>query len=100
VLVQDGLEWLHTSARWCPSTSTPSFTSAMQTDAADRLLGVEPMTLAERVALFERRALIRILRKANGNVANAARLAGHNRTNFYRLLQRHGLDPSAFRTTM
>jgi two-component system response regulator GlrR len=57
------------------------------------------MTLAERVALFERRALIRIPRKANGNVANAARLAGHNRTNFYRLLQRHGLDPSAFRTT-
>ena len=82
-----------------PRYQHAKFHACKQTDAADRLLGVEPMTLAERVALFERRALIRILRKANGNVANAARLAGHNRTNFYRLLQRHGLDPSAFRTT-
>jgi two-component system response regulator GlrR len=30
-------------------------------------------------------------------VADAARLAGRNRTEFYRLLQRHGLTPGVFR---
>ena len=81
-------EYQHAKFQICKQTTQP-------TDFLDG----GPMTLADRVALFERRALIRILRKANGNVANAARLAGHNRTNFYRLLQRRGLDPAAFRTT-
>jgi two-component system response regulator GlrR len=31
-------------------------------------------------------------------VAEAARLADRNRTEFYRLMQKHGLDPQLFRT--
>jgi transcriptional regulator of acetoin/glycerol metabolism len=37
------------------------------------------------------------MEKAKGSVSEAARLAGLDRTNFRRLLQRHGLDPTAFK---
>ena len=57
-----------------------------------------PPTLDEARLAFERRYLAGILRATNGNVTNAARLAGRNRTEFYKLLHRHELDPAAFRT--
>ena len=56
-----------------------------------------PPTLDEARLAFERRYLTGILRATNGNVTNAARLAGRNRTEFYKLLHRHELDPAAFR---
>ncbi len=56
-----------------------------------------PPTLDEARLAFERRYLAGILRATNGNVTNAARLAGRNRTEFYKLLHRHELDPAAFR---
>jgi two-component system response regulator GlrR len=34
---------------------------------------------------------------SNGNVAQAARLAQRNRTEFYRLLGKHHLDPAQFK---
>jgi transcriptional regulator of acetoin/glycerol metabolism len=37
------------------------------------------------------------MEKAKGSVSEAARLSGLDRTNFRRLLQRHGLDPQAFK---
>jgi two-component system, NtrC family, response regulator GlrR len=46
---------------------------------------------------FERRYLIGVLRAAEGNITTAARIAGRNRTEFYKLLGRHDLDPSRFR---
>ncbi len=46
---------------------------------------------------FERDYLIRILNLTEGNIALAARLAERNRTEFYNLLSRHGLDPEQFR---
>jgi two-component system response regulator GlrR len=54
-------------------------------------------TLDEARSAFERRYLIGILRAAEGNITNAARMAGRNRTEFYKLLGRHNLDPSRFR---
>src|SRR5262249_41974907 len=58
-----------------------------------------PLTEAKRraSATFERRYLTRVMEKAKGSVSEAARLAGLDRTNFRRLLQRHGLDPSTFK---
>jgi two-component system response regulator GlrR len=56
-----------------------------------------PPTLDEARLAFERRYLTGVLRATNGNVTNAARLAGRNRTEFYKLLHRHELDPGAFR---
>ncbi|MDT7834066.1 sigma 54-interacting transcriptional regulator [Aquabacterium sp. OR-4] len=46
---------------------------------------------------FERDYLIGLLKLTAGQVADAARLAQRNRTEFYRLLQRHGLQPQLFR---
>jgi len=47
---------------------------------------------------FERQYLVQLLKLTDGNVADAARLAERNRTEFYRLLQRHELDAALFRT--
>jgi two-component system response regulator GlrR len=46
---------------------------------------------------FEREYLAKILRITSGNVTQAAKLAKRNRTEFYKLLQRHHLDPKLFK---
>jgi two-component system response regulator GlrR len=46
---------------------------------------------------FELDYLAQILTSTAGNVAMAARLAGRNRTEFYTLLRKHGLEPKLFR---
>ena len=55
------------------------------------------MPLAQAQSEFEREYLVRILRMTRGNVTRAARLAGRNRTEFYKLLNRHQLEPALFR---
>jgi len=54
-----------------------------------------PLDEARRA--FERDYLVRILKITSGNVTQAARLAGRNRTEFYRLLERHALEPAMFK---
>lgn len=46
---------------------------------------------------FERDYLATILRTTNGNVSQAAKIAQRNRTEFYKLLNKHHLSPEAFR---
>ncbi len=46
---------------------------------------------------FERDYLVRVLKITAGNVTQAARIAKRNRTEFYKLLQRHRLDFSVFK---
>jgi len=68
---------------------------------AKRALRDEPgqlQTLKEATRSFERKYLTTVLRLANGNVANAARMAGRNRTEFYKLLSQYQLTPANFRT--
>jgi two-component system, NtrC family, response regulator GlrR len=48
---------------------------------------------------FERDYLVRLLKITGGNVTQAAQLAKRNRTEFYKLLQRHKLEPSMFKET-
>ncbi|HLL25105.1 MAG TPA: sigma-54 dependent transcriptional regulator [Kofleriaceae bacterium] len=58
-----------------------------------------PLTEAKRRAgaAYERAYLVRVMERAKGSVSEAARLSGLDRTNFRRLLQRHGLDPTTFK---
>jgi len=46
---------------------------------------------------FERDYLVRLLKITGGNVTQAAMLAKRNRTEFYKLLQRHRLEPAMFK---
>jgi two-component system response regulator HydG len=69
---------------------------AMISDDENELTG---LTEAKRRAgaAFEKRYLSRVMEKSHGSVSEAARLAGLDRTNFRRLLQRHGIDPAQFK---
>jgi two-component system, NtrC family, response regulator GlrR len=46
---------------------------------------------------FTRNYLRQLLELADGNISRAARLAERNRTDFYKLLSRYGVDPAAFK---
>ncbi len=46
---------------------------------------------------FEREYLVKLLQLANGSVTQAAKLAKRNRTEFYRLLDRHNLKAAQFK---
>ena len=59
----------------------------------------EFITLKEAKQEFEKNYLIGVLRVTSGHVANAAKIAGRNRTEFYKLLNQHGIDPAEFRNT-
>lgn len=53
--------------------------------------------LAEAQQEFEQDYLIRLLQMTEGNVTRAAKLAKRNRTEFYKLLNKHHLAAAAFR---
>ncbi|HMM53430.1 MAG TPA: sigma 54-interacting transcriptional regulator [Candidatus Desulfobacillus sp.] len=55
------------------------------------------LSLDEARRAFEHDYLVRLLRTTEGNVAQAARMAQRNRTEFYKLLQRHNLSPAQFK---
>jgi len=54
-------------------------------------------TYAQAKQRFERDYLVGLLKLTDGNVADAARLADRNRTEFYRLLQKYELTPGLFK---
>jgi two-component system response regulator GlrR len=47
---------------------------------------------------FERDYLTRLLKLTKGSVTQASKLARRNRTEFYKLLQRHGIEASLFKS--
>jgi two-component system response regulator HydG len=85
-----------------PSTITrgvaPS-TSATSDNGMPEGSELQPLTEAKRKASagFEKRYLIAAMERAKGSVSEAARLAGLDRTNFRRLLQRHAIDATTFK---
>lgn len=77
-------------------------TSVVTVNLVQRALRDKPgkvPPLAEARTQFEREYLVQILKITNGNVTQAALLAQRNRTEFYRLLRRHQLDPLPFKQT-
>jgi two-component system response regulator GlrR len=57
----------------------------------------EFLPLSQAKERFEHDYLVSLLRITEGNVARAARLAHRNRSEFYKLLHRHQLEPELFR---
>ncbi len=54
-------------------------------------------SLAEARDEFVRSYLVQLLQTTGGNVSQAARLAQRNRTEFYKLLSRHSINPQSFK---
>ena len=79
-----------TKTKQAPQEKSPDVPS----DSGDPLL--LPLAAAKRKSgeLFEKVYLQKVLVRAKGSVSEAARLSGLDRTNFRRLLQRHGLKPT------
>jgi two-component system response regulator GlrR len=80
----------------CALSSSPLIPLAL-VQRALRVPTVEVQTYAEAKQRFERDYLVGLLKLTDGNVADAARLADRNRTEFYRLLQKHELTPGHFK---
>jgi two-component system response regulator GlrR len=69
--------------------------SSVQRALNDKASELTSLDQAKRA--FERDYLARTLKITQGNVAQAAKLAQRNRTEFYKLLERHGLEPGMFK---
>lgn len=77
-------------------TTTPII-SAMLVRKALRDKPGEILAFADAKRRFEQEYLVQLLQITNGNVSRAARLAKRNRTEFYKLLHRHQIEPSLFK---
>ncbi len=71
--------------------SLPLALRSTATAAAHRPSGTIEVPLVEARARFERRYLSEILENAHGSLTAAAKQAGMDRSNFRRLLKRHGI---------
>ena len=80
----------------CALTSTPLIPLTL-VQRALRVPTMEALSYIEAKQRFERNYLVQLLKLTEGNVADAARIAERNRTEFYRLLQKHDLTPAMFR---
>jgi two-component system response regulator GlrR len=69
--------------------------SAVQSALREDASALVPFEEARKT--FERDYLVRLLKITGGNVTQAALLAKRNRTEFYKLLQRHRLEPAMFK---
>ena len=70
--------------------------SLIKTGCQDR--SKQMKTLKEAKLEFEKNYLIGILKMSAGHVTNAAKTAGKNRTEFYKLLNLHNIEPDKFRS--
>ncbi|MDQ5879157.1 MAG: two-component system, NtrC family, response regulator GlrR [Pseudomonadota bacterium] len=77
--------------------STSSLIPLALVQRALRVRSNEVLSYADAKLRFERDYLVQLLKLTDGNVSDAARLADRNRTEFYRLLQKHELAPALFR---
>ncbi|HRK79400.1 MAG TPA: sigma 54-interacting transcriptional regulator [Thiobacillus sp.] len=76
----------------CTTATIPA--SLVSRALRDKPAEIQPLAVARTA--FERDYLITLLKLTQGQVSEVARLAGRNRTEVYRLLQRHGLTPALF----
>ncbi|EMD1658430.1 two-component system response regulator GlrR [Pluralibacter gergoviae] len=77
-------------------TSSPVIGDALVEQALEGENTALP-TFADARSQFELNYLRKLLQITKGNVTHAARMAGRNRTEFYKLLSRHELDAGDFK---
>ncbi|KJA10631.1 response regulator GlrR [Acidovorax temperans] len=80
----------------CALSTTPLVPLSL-VQRALRIPSAQVLSFAEARQRCEREYLVGLLKMTDGNVADAARLAQRNRTEFYRLLQKHALTPGQFK---
>ncbi len=78
--------------------STPLISAALVARALHDKEPGKDLSYANAKQQFEREYLIRLLKITDGQVTMAARLAGRNRTEFYRLLGKHQISPAMFKS--
>ena len=79
-------------------TPAPLISAAVAAHGLDSA-SPEFLPLRDAKTRFEQNYLTQLLRITGGNVSQAARLAQRNRTEFYKLLHRHRLNPEHFKPT-
>jgi len=77
-------------------SESPVVSESLVAQALDNQERVIP-SFNEARAEFERRYLIKLLQITEGNVTHAARIAQRNRTDLYKLLGKHDLEPARFK---
>ena len=83
------------SVAFCTTSLIP--VSLVQRALRDEAEGAIP-AFSDARARFEREYLTQLLQITNGNVSQAARIAKRNRTEFYKLLHKHHLKSSQFKS--
>ncbi len=81
----------------CCALATTTLITLPLVQRALRSPAMDALSYADAKQRFERNYLVQLLKLTDGNVADAARIADRNRTEFYRLLRKHELTPSMFR---
>jgi two-component system response regulator GlrR len=89
---------LHNVVEQVTALATTPLVPLALVQRALRVPSMEVLSYTEARQRFERDYLVGLLKVTDGNVADAARLADRNRTEFYRLMQKHGLTPGLFRS--
>jgi len=89
---------LHNVVEQVTALATTPLVPLALVQRALRVPSMEVLSYTEARTRFERDYLVGLLKVTDGNVADAARLADRNRTEFYRLMQKHGLTPGLFRS--
>ncbi|PXF32937.1 response regulator GlrR [Pokkaliibacter plantistimulans] len=77
-------------------TSTPMITEGLVSQALAEQAESFPSFIEARNQ-FERNYLIKVLKLTEGSASQAAKIAQRNRTDFYKLLARHNLEPADFK---
>jgi two-component system response regulator GlrR len=81
----------------CALATSPLITEDLLHDALKQdQKKIVPLSEARRQ--FEQQYLIKLLQTTQGNVSQAARIAHRNRTDFYKLLNRHHIIPALFKS--
>lgn len=88
---------LYNVVEQCCALATAPLIPLALIQRALRVPTLEALSYAEAKQRFERNYLVQLLKLTDGNVSDAARIADRNRTEFYRLLQKHELTPDMFR---